>query len=111
MSINEKDLKLVLNFKENISQDLRNQIKKIIIFGSRATGDAQDDSDLDIVVLASQKTPQLEIKLEDIAYKIMWDNDFKPIISLKIFEESSFNDAFRRGYSFYKNVNDYGVSV
>lgn len=111
MSINEKDLKLALNFKRNISQNLGSQIKRMIIFGSRISENAQEDSDLDIVALVSEKTPQLEMKLEDIAYKIMWDNDFKPIISLKVFEESKFNDAFKRGYSFYKNVNNYGVSI
>ena len=70
-----------------------------------------DDSDLDVIALVSKKTPEVEKKLDDIVYQIMWDHDFKPIISLKVFEESQFFDALNKGFSFYRYVENEGVAL
>ncbi len=63
-------------------------IQELILYGSRVRGDAADDSDLDLVALVDEKTPELKIALDEIAYSVMWDRDFKPMISLKVFSES-----------------------
>lgn len=49
--------------------------------------------------------------MEDIAYAVMWDYDFKPIISLKVFTESQFNKARAKGFSFYKHIEKEGILV
>jgi hypothetical protein len=41
----------------------------------------------------------------------MWDNDFHPVISLKVFSEARFHSALEQGYSFYRNVMREGVKV
>ena len=64
----------------------------------RGQGAKREDSDLDVVVLVDENTPELKKTLDDIAYKIMWDNDFKPIISMKVFPEDRFCSAAKRGF-------------
>ena len=44
-----------------------------------------------------------------MAYQIMWEHDFKPIISLKVFSEASFNRALEEGFSFYRNIEREGI--
>lgn len=90
---------------------LSDHIKKIIVFGSRARGEESPDSDLDVAVLVDTKTAKIEKELDDVAYQVMWDYDFQPIISLKVFSESSFISAVERGFSFYRNVNREGLPV
>lgn len=109
--LNEKDRSILMDFKKRISTEAGEQIKRIIIFGSRAKGDYSEDSDLDIAILVKDKTPKIEKELDDIAYQVMWDNDFKPVISLKIFSESGFYDSLRKGYSFYNHVEKEGLSI
>jgi predicted nucleotidyltransferase len=106
-----RDKALVLEFKNRLTQDMAKQVKRLIVFGSRAKGEATEDSDLDLVALVDEFTPQLEEQLEDIAYQVMWDHDFKPIISLKVFQETSYADALGKGYSFYRHVEAEGVAV
>ena len=53
----------------------------------------------------------MEKKLDDIAYAVMWDYDFKPIISIKVTSESRFNEALAKGFSFYRHIEKEGVSV
>jgi len=40
---------------------------------------------------------------------VMWEYDFKPLISLKIFSKSDFNKSLRNGFSFYRNVEKEGI--
>lgn len=107
----EKDKEIVLEFKRRLAEDIWVQIEKVIVFGSRARDEETEDSDLDVIVLVREKTPEIEKKLEDVAYRIMWDYDFKPIISLKVFSKSQFNKATARGFSFYKHIQKEGISV
>jgi len=109
--MDEKDKALLLEFKKRLSPDLKGHLKRVVAFGSRVKGNATEDSDLDVITLVDQKTPGIERELEDIAYQVMWDHDFKPVISLKVFAESRFYDALNKGFSFYKHVESEGVVV
>ena len=107
----ENDKALVLELKNRLPADLKTHLRNLILFGSRATGEATEYSDLDVIALVDEKTDDIEKRFEDIAYEVMWDHDFKPIISLKVLAESRFYDALNKGYSFYKNIESAGVSV
>lgn len=107
----DKDKALVLEFKQRLSPDVKGHLKRLIVFGSRVTGEATDDSDLDVVALVDDKSPEIERKLDDTAYKVMWDHDFRPIISLKVFSEAQFDLALNQGFSFYKHVAREGISL
>lgn len=109
--MHERDKLLVKKFKEKLSPEILAHIKSALVFGSRARGDEQEDSDLDLAVLVDQKTPLLERSLEDAAYQAMWDFDFKPVISLKVFQKSEFDLAVKKGFSFYRYVTTCGVPV
>jgi len=106
-----KDRELLLEFKNRLPADLRGHMEKLIVFGSRARGTHTDGSDLDIAVLVDIKTDEIEKRFEDIAYAVMWDNDFKTMLSIKVLEVSKFQDAVSRGYSFYRHIESDGVLV
>lgn len=107
----KKDKALMLDFKGRLPKETEEHLKRLIVFGSRARGDATEDSDLDAVALVDERTFEIEKKLDDIVYQVMWDHNFKPIISLKIFAESQFNDALKNGFSFYRYIEKEGVSL
>lgn len=109
--MDERDTALILEFKRRLPSDLEGRLKRLIVFGSRVRGEASEDSDLDVIALVDKNTPEIERGLEDIIYQVMWDHDFKPIISLKVLEEFKYSDALSKGFSFYRNVEKEGVSV
>ena len=110
-AMNEQDRKIVLELKSRLSADLRKRVKKLILYGSRARGGSMEDSDLDLVALVDEKTPEIEGALDEVAYGVMWDHDFKPVISLKVFSEARFRSATEKGLSFYKHVEKEGISI
>jgi len=107
----DEDRQVVTEFKSRIPDEILRLVRTVVVFGSRARDDAPDDSDLDLMVLVDELTPGMEERLDDIAYGVMWDRDFKPIISLKVFTEARYRSALERDFSFYRNVEKEGVPV
>ena len=105
-----RDRDLILELKKKLPNEVATNVRKMIAFGSRVRGQGEDDSDLDLLILVDQKTSDLESKIEDVAYKVMWDHDFQPIISIKVFTEAHYQNFLREGFSFYKNIDREGVS-
>lgn len=107
----ELDKELIEELKQRLPANVLSHIRRMIMYGSRARGDAAEDSDLDLVALVDEKTSELEQAIDEIAYEVMWNHDFKPIISLKVFSEERFRSAVARGLSFYRNVEREGVMI
>jgi len=41
----------------------------------------------------------------------MWDYDFKPVISLKVFSETRFRSSTEKGLSFYRHIEKEGIPI
>lgn len=54
------------------------EVKKIILYGSRARGDFEDISDYDVLVLVSVKNKNIEGKID----KIAWDINYRKLVSI-----------------------------
>jgi predicted nucleotidyltransferase len=111
IAIKELDRTILLELKRRLSDDLQKRVIKFILYGSRARGVEAEDSDLDLVALVDEKTPEIESALDDLAYGIMWDYDFKPVISLKVFSEARFRISTEKGMSFYRHVEKEGIPL
>jgi predicted nucleotidyltransferase len=111
LHMGETDRAIIDELRRRLPVEVLVHIRKMIMYGSRARGDAAEDSDLDLVTLVDEKTPELEQALDEIAYDVMWDHDFRPIISMKVFAEDKFRKAAAQGFSFYRNVEREGVMV
>lgn len=109
--MNAQDNRILMDLKARIVAAIPLQLRRIIVFGSRARGDATPDSDLDVITLVDTRMPDIERRLDDIAYSVMWDHDFRPMISLKVFSESQFETAVQKGVSFFRHVMQEGVTV
>ena len=85
--------------------------KAIIIYGSRAWGHSDSNPDLDVAAIVRDCPPQLEGALLEAAYQVMWDHDFTPLISLKVFDAGSFAACREKGFSFYRKVIAEGIAL
>ena len=45
----------------------------------------------------------------EATYQVMWDHDFTPLISLKVFDAGSFATYQEKGFSFYRKVAEEGI--
>jgi len=109
--MDERDRNLILELKKRFPADVMAHIRKVVAFGSRVRDQGEEDSDLDLLILVDRKTPELERKIEDIVYQVMWDHDFKPIISIKVLTEAGYLNSLREGFSFYKTIEREGITL
>jgi predicted nucleotidyltransferase len=109
--VTEEDRRIAAELKERLLAVGGGHIRRVIVFGSRARGDAEPDSDLDVAVLVDEETKELEEALDEAAYQWMWDRDFKPIVTLLVFGEAYFKTYLDQGFSFYEQVASQGVAI
>jgi predicted nucleotidyltransferase len=107
----EQDRQTAAELKARLLAAAGPHIRRILVFGSRAREEPEPDSDLDVAVLVDERTDALERLLDDAVYQLMWDRDFRPVISLKVFAQDEFDALYREGFSFYRNVLREGVVV
>ena len=106
-----RDRQIAARLKEELFKAGGDAILRVLCFGSRAQGRARRDSDLDVAVIVQTRTQTLQARLDDAAYQVMWDYDFSPIISLKVFGNEEFAQALRQGFAFYRNLNAEGMEL
>jgi len=92
---------------DTLREELKKHIKGIILFGSRARGDFQPESDYDILVLVAKKTKKLKDKIDEIVWEISWEHNV--VIPVFIIEKSRFeNDKFE---PLFMNIHKEGVLI
>jgi predicted nucleotidyltransferase len=50
---------VAVEFAREVRRRLGSRVRKIVLFGSRARGDARDDSDCDVVVVVDRRSPEV----------------------------------------------------
>lgn len=109
--LNQTDLNIVKELKRRLREKAGDRLQAVIVYGSRAWGEAGPDSDLDVAVIVRGLIPDLEVALQEAAYQVMWDFDFTPIIALKVFDADSFAAYQEKGFSFYRKLSREGLAL
>ncbi len=107
----ESDRLLIEELKRRLQEVAGDCLQAVIAYGSRVWGQPGPDSDLDVAVIVQGLTPEIEEALQEAAYQIMWEHDFYPIISLKVFDALNFAAFQEQGFPFYRRVAREGISL
>ncbi|MGM0367983.1 MAG: nucleotidyltransferase domain-containing protein [Actinomycetota bacterium] len=98
---------VVKKIADTLRKELKGQIIEIILFGSRARGNFQPESDYDILVLVNKKTKELRDKIDEIVWEIAWENN--SVITAFTYEKSRFeNDRFE---PLFMNIHREGILI
>ena len=112
MIFNNQDISIVVNeINRNAQNILGERLRKIILYGSRARGDYNDYSDMDIMVLADyqeQERRSFEKALGRAASDLGLEHDV--IVSVMLNNESLFMSRLPIS-PFYSNVISEGVEI
>jgi len=102
-----KDIKIIEKFKALVS--MRVKVHEVRVFGSRARGDATEESDLDVLVVVDYLDHSIEKYISDCA----WESGFSEniiIMPITISIDTLKNSPIRKS-SFIKNVYREGITV
>lgn len=103
----EKDLRVTEQFKQLVSQKVK--VVELRVFGSRARGDAAEESDLDVLVVVDRLDHSIEQYISECAWEAGFHEDIliMPVaVSLDTIEKSPLRESV-----FIKNIYREGVAV
>ncbi|WP_334196303.1 nucleotidyltransferase domain-containing protein [Muricomes intestini] len=103
--------KEIYNFISMVGELLGDKLDKIILYGSFARGDDQENSDVDIMILvriSEQEIKKIENYIYDIAFDIELNTgvDISPVIK-NVNQFEYWEDTL----PFYRNVKEEGVVI
>ena len=104
--MNKKDIIIVNQFKQLVSQ--RVKVIEVKAFGSRARGDCATDSDLDVFVVVDYLNHEIEKYISDCAWEAGFPEDII-VIPTTITQSALLNTAIRKSV-FIKNIYNEGIN-
>jgi len=109
MSLDTKEKSTLKQFKAGLEQTLGGQLIELKLFGSKARGDDQPDSDIDVLVIVVSDDWHIRDKVYDVATDILLQMDV--CISPKVISKNRFDQLCKEGTSFIHNVSKDAITV
>ncbi len=108
-TIPKTEQKAIKDFKKQLAEGLNDNLLRVYLFGSKARGDYQKESDIDILAVLKQP------KENDINYiyetAMSVGMKYQVYLSIKIFSEKEFNYYSQIPTRFIANVLNEGVII
>jgi uncharacterized protein (UPF0332 family)/predicted nucleotidyltransferase len=101
------ELRAVEEFRRRILAELPGQVKDIILFGSKARGDARPGSDIDLLVIVDRRTPEADDVISDITVDTLLEKRID--ISALDFTSDEIAEWSAIGTPLMRNVADEGI--
>ena len=109
MKLTLKEKKVIEEFEKRVKDKFADEIVKIVVFGSRARGEAGKNSDIDILVITSSDDWRKGDEIREIGYDLDEHIDYR--LSIQVISESHMNYLRSNGFQFIKNIESEGVVI
>lgn len=94
-------------FAAALRQRLGPRLCQVVLFGSRARGDARDDSDYDVLVVVDHRTPELRSIILDVECQLM--DRYGALVATVLRNEEEW--VCNQGLPLARNIAREGVSL
>jgi predicted nucleotidyltransferase len=103
----ELDRRAATEFVDKLRQRFDGQIVSIVLFGSRARGDAASDSDMDVLVVLSEADPATRKVVRYLAVEV-WLK-YGIYISTRVWSDEHWREAEEIQTLLYRNIRRDGI--
>ncbi len=105
--MNQKDYEVAKKLKEKLSEVA--PVVDLIVFGSRARGDQDGYSDMDVSIVVQSWDPVLKERIYEVVWEVGFDNYL--VISPLIFTKDEIENSPLRSSQIVKNIFEEGIQV
>ncbi len=85
------------------------QVKSIVLFGSKARGDAGPDSDIDVIVVLTNDDPHLRSSVRRLTARVSLEYDL--LISVRAVGRSRWRELSRYRFPIYRAIQAEGIPL
>jgi predicted nucleotidyltransferase len=96
-------------FKRRVEHQFPGEVVRLVLFGSKARGDASDDSDLDVLAVVRSDDWKLGDEIRDIGYELEIAHGV--VLSIQVMGQRQYQELKARGSTFLENVEREGLAV
>lgn len=107
LTLDEK--KIIEEFKKRLKEKFADEIIKIIVFGSKARGDAEKNSDIDVLVITSSHDWKNRSEIRKIGYDLDEKIDYR--LSIQVIPQSHLIYLKNNNFQFIKNIESEGIVI
>ena len=105
--MNRKPVDIAKEYTTVLRQKLGERLKKVILYGSQARGDAGEGSDYDVLVLVDERTPVIREAVIDAGVEMM--NKHNTLFAATIYDEHEWEQA--QGFPLAWNIRQEGIAI
>ena len=109
MKLTSQEERVIKRFKERIESKFGDEIVEIIVYGSKARGDADKNSDIDILVVTLSEDWRLGDRIRETGYDLDEDIDYR--LSIQVVPKSHIVYLRENGFQFIKSVDLDGIRI
>lgn len=109
MKLSLRENRIINIFKNKIEEKFPEEKIKILVFGSKARGDASEDSDIDLIVITKSAGRNLTREIRFIGYDL--EIEFNIILSIQVLSEDYINYLRALPTQFIQNVDRDAIAI
>ena len=102
---------LLAQLRDELHGALGDNLERVMLYGSQARGDALPDSDVDVLIVLRQASDNTQETAHRIAYRLMWELDFRYVLALNIIDIGYYRLLKDRQSTYLCNVEREGQGL
>lgn len=106
-----EERKGIERFTRQVRQLFPDRVRSIVLFGSKATGVATAESDVDILVIVDRKDRGITEAIFDIAHEIFLDTECLVTINPVVSSEGYYSNLLSRERRFALDIEKHGIEL
>ncbi len=107
--LTDKERQVVIEFVQKVRQRFDGQLASAFLFGSRARGDAEADSDMDVLVVISGAGPEIRREIRHLAVEVWLEHGI--YLSTRVWSRAHYRKLEKLQTLLYRNIQRDGIDL
>jgi len=109
MKLTKKERGVIEEFKRRVEGQFPGELVNMLVFGSKARGDATEESDIDVIVISRSDDKKLAKDIRYTGYDLEIEHGI--ILSIQVYSEKHINYLRNIPAQFIQNVDREAVAI